>query len=201
MLGKDSLAFQTFIDKMELVDIEMTNRIFTWNNKRGGKSQVACKLDRFIILEDLMLNEKEMVARVLTFGGSDHWPVQLEVQGIDNPGNRPFRFENIWLSHLDFISNVAKWWVGDLKIQGTRMFLLQKRLKRIKLRLKDWNKNEFGTIFEEKKIIEGRLLVLNQTLIKEGHDKDRSDQATNYQQQWENICKQEEIFWRQKSRV
>eukprot|EP00253_Pinus_taeda_P027957 PITA_27957 len=50
-------------------------------------------------------------------------------------------------------------------------------------------------------MIEGRLQVLNQILIKEGYDKDRSDQATKYQQQWENICKQEEIFWRQKSRV
>ena len=29
ILGKDSLAFQTFIDKMKLVDIEMHNEIFT----------------------------------------------------------------------------------------------------------------------------------------------------------------------------
>jgi hypothetical protein len=34
---------------------------------------------------------------------------------------------------------------------GTRMFLLHKRLKHIKLRLKEWNKNEFGNIFEGKK--------------------------------------------------
>lgn len=78
-LGNDSLAFQTFIDKMKLVDIVTNNGIFTWKNKRGGESQVASKLDRFIISEDLMLNDKEMVARVLPFVGSDHYPVQLEV--------------------------------------------------------------------------------------------------------------------------
>ena len=72
VLGKDSVAFQTFIDEMKLVDIEMYNGIFTWKNKRGGKAQVASKLDRFIISEDLMLNNKEMVAGVVPFGGSNH---------------------------------------------------------------------------------------------------------------------------------
>jgi len=106
-----------------------------------------------MILEDLMLIDKEMVARIIPFGGSNHWPLQLEVQGIGTPKNRNFRFENIWLTHPDFISNIANWWFEDLHIQGTRMFLLHKRLKHIKLRLKDWNKNEFGNIFEGKNLL------------------------------------------------
>ena len=110
ILSKDSLAFQTFIYNMKLVDIVTSNGLFTWNNKRGGESQVASKLDRFLISKDLMLIDKEMIARVLPFGGSDHWSVQLEVQGIGTPRNRPFRFENIWLSHPDIISNIANWW-------------------------------------------------------------------------------------------
>lgn len=126
VLGKDSLAFQTFIDKMKLVDIVTSNGIFTWNNKRGGESQVAYKLDRFIILEDLMFNDKEMVASMLPFGGADHWPVQLGVHGIGTPRNKAFRFENIWLTHPDFINNIGKWCSEDLNIQGTSMFLLQK---------------------------------------------------------------------------
>lgn len=57
---------------MKLVDIAMKNCTFTWNNKRGGESQVASKLDRFIISEDLMIKDKEIVATVLPFGGSHH---------------------------------------------------------------------------------------------------------------------------------
>lgn len=117
VLAKDSMTSHTFIDKMKLVDIKMDNKIFTLNNKRGGESKVASKLDRFIISEDLMLNNKEMVARVLQFGGLDHWLVQLEVEGIGNPKKQPFRFENIWLSHPEFISNITRWWAEDLKIQ------------------------------------------------------------------------------------
>ncbi|MCY6579241.1 hypothetical protein OYG12_10880, partial [Actinobacillus pleuropneumoniae] len=79
----------------------------------------------------LMLKDKDIVAIVLPFGGSNHWLVQLGIQGIGTPSNRPFRFENIWLSHPDFINNIAIWWAKELNIQGTRMFLLQKRLKHI----------------------------------------------------------------------
>lgn len=35
--------------------MDTINGTFTWNNKRGGTFQVASTLDRFIILEDLLL--------------------------------------------------------------------------------------------------------------------------------------------------
>ena len=74
-LGSDSIAFQDFIMNMGLVDIEIINGTFTWNNKRGGASQVASKLDRFIVLEDLILTRPSMTASIFPFGGSDHWLV------------------------------------------------------------------------------------------------------------------------------
>lgn len=134
-----------------------------------------------------MLTNKEIISSVLLFGGSDHWPIQIEIKGIDSPRNRPFRFENIWLSHPDFISNIEKWWSEDLQIQGTKMFLLHKRLKHIKLRLKEWNKKEFGNIFVDKKSVEIKLQELNQSLITDGFDKVKSEQADKHNQEWENL--------------
>eukprot|EP00253_Pinus_taeda_P027155 PITA_27155 len=81
------------------------------------------------------------------------------------------------------------------------MFLLHKRLKHNNLRLKYWNKNDFGNIFVDKKYVENKIQGLNQALITEGFDKFKSDQVDNHHQELENLCKQEEIFWRQKSRV
>lgn len=78
------------------------------------------------------------------------------------------------------------------------MFLLHKRLKHIKLMLKDWNKNEFGNIFEVKKSVEIKMQEINQTLITYGFDGERNDKANKHHQDWDNLCKQEEIFWRQK---
>eukprot|EP00253_Pinus_taeda_P015314 PITA_15314 len=129
---------------MKMVDSELSNNLFTWNKKRGGEAQVASKLDRFMISEELMLIDEEISARVLPFGGSHHSPIQLEIKGIVSPRNRPFRFENIWLSHPGFTSNIEKWWSEDLQFQGSKMYLLHKRLKHIKFRLKEWNKKDFA---------------------------------------------------------
>lgn len=41
-----------------------------------------------------------------------------------------------------------------MPVQGTNMFLLHQGLKHIKIRLKDWKKNEFGNIFKAKKEVE-----------------------------------------------
>lgn len=104
--NKDSLGFQIFSESMKLVDIETNNGLCTWNNKRGGDSQVASKLDRFMISEDLILIEKEIIAGIIFFGGSDHWLVQMEIKGICAPRNRPFKFGNMWLSHPESLATL-----------------------------------------------------------------------------------------------
>ena len=38
------------------------------------------------------------------------------------------------------------------------------------------------------------MQVLNQALIKEGYDKDISEQVDKHYQKWEDLCKQEENF-------
>ena len=78
------------MDNMGLVDTEIVNGIFTWNNKRGGDSQVASKLDRFIISEDLLITSLDMLALILPFEGSDHWPVQFEATFMGTLRNKPF---------------------------------------------------------------------------------------------------------------
>ena len=67
-LGRDSIAFQNFINNMGLVDTKTINDTFTYNNKRGWAAQVASKLDRFIISEDLLLTGLDMSALILPFG-------------------------------------------------------------------------------------------------------------------------------------
>jgi len=58
---------------MGLVDTKTINGTFTWNNKRGVVSQVASKLDRFIVSEDLILIGSTITMSILLFGGLDHW--------------------------------------------------------------------------------------------------------------------------------
>lgn len=74
------------------------------------------------------------------------------------------------------------------------MFLLQRRLKHIKLKLKYWNKNEFGNILEAIKIVEGKLQDINLELITKGFNEEGKKQVDSLHQEWEGLCKQEEIF-------
>ena len=83
-----------------------------------------------------------------------------------------------------------------MKVQVTKMFLLHKILKHIKNKLKDWNKNEFGNIFETKNVAEWKLHEINQILIIDGFNGERKEQANYHQHEWEELCKQEEIFWK-----
>ena len=76
----------------------------------------------------------------------------------------------------------------DLPIQGTKMFLLQQRLKYIKLKLEEWNKNEFGNIFKAKREVEQKLRKINQILITKGFTEERKMQANSLQQEWDNRC-------------
>ena len=49
--------------------------------------------------------------------------------------------------------------------------------------------------------MEIKIQELNKALINDGFKKSKSEQANKYHLVWENLCKQEEIFWRQKSRI
>jgi hypothetical protein len=80
--------------------------------------------------------------------------MQLEVGFQTTPNNRPFRFEKFWIEHLTFKEIIKQWWREEKIEQGTRMFKLYMKLKYIKYKLKEWNKETFGNINQEKKNIE-----------------------------------------------
>eukprot|EP00253_Pinus_taeda_P002691 PITA_02691 len=118
---------------MRLVDTEIINGTFTWNNKRGVASQVASKLDRFIVSEDLLLTGPAIIASILPFGA--------------------------------------------------------------------WNKKEFGDILKARIETEQKLQEINQINITEDFNEERKILTNSLQEEWEDRCLQEEIFWRHKSRI
>eukprot|EP00253_Pinus_taeda_P016535 PITA_16535 len=71
----------------------------------------------------------------------------------------------------------------------------------MKNKIKKWNKEEFGNIMEDKKRLEQRMEELQQMDITEGIEEERSQEEGRVLTHLEEIRKQEEILWRQKSRV
>jgi hypothetical protein len=81
------------------------------------------------------------------------------------------------------------------------MYRFQQRLKNFKQMLKHWNINTFGNIFQGIKDAENRLAKIQRIFISGAQTVELMKEEENLQLQLEQRRKQEEILWRQKSRV
>eukprot|EP00253_Pinus_taeda_P024757 PITA_24757 len=81
------------------------------------------------------------------------------------------------------------------------MHTFQLKLKELKGKIKKWNKEEFGNILEEKQKLEGEMESLQQKIIIEGRTKERVREEGIILGKLEERRKQEEVLWRQKSRI
>jgi len=101
-LEQENGKFKALIDHLKLVDIENSNGIFTWSNRRSGNQHIACRLDHFLVIEEIMESGSHLESLILPKVGSDHWPLDLQLDLGEPPRYKPFLFEKFWLAHLDF---------------------------------------------------------------------------------------------------
>jgi hypothetical protein len=81
------------------------------------------------------------------------------------------------------------------------MYKFQQRLKNFKQLLKQWNKNNFGNIIQSIQNIECKLAEIQKTFISGSRTTELMREEAKLQEQLEERRKQEEILWKQKSRV
>eukprot|EP00253_Pinus_taeda_P035212 PITA_35212 len=193
--------FNELITNLRLVDIPTSNGVFTWNNRRGGRNQIASKLDRFLLAEQVLNRDVFIEAKILPGLGSDHWPICLEIDIKKIKSKKPFHFESFWLRNPDFLSKIEEWWTQSQARGQCKMHSFQLRLKEMKNRIRKWNKEVFGNIFEDKQNLEKAMEEVQQKIILEGRDEERSNEEGRIISQLEERRKQEEILWKQKSRI
>jgi len=138
------------IHQLNLVDVRTTNGVFTWNNKRIGEHAVASHLDRFLLSESIATSSGDHHAVILPTTGSDHWALSLTWLGLGLQHRKLFRFEHYWFEDPNFQGKVHEWWQASEPQTGHCMYRFQQRLKQLRQRIRVWNKEEFGNIFEDK---------------------------------------------------
>ncbi|XP_020596947.1 uncharacterized protein LOC110036761 [Phalaenopsis equestris] len=80
--------------------------------------------------------------------GSDHRPILCSIQNAVKHGGSPFRFQNIWTLHPNFIKEVTNaWTINEDYGPSINLWKLQKK---VALHLKSWNWNTFGDFKEFK---------------------------------------------------
>ncbi|XP_058725766.1 uncharacterized protein LOC131597067 [Vicia villosa] len=96
---KEIEDFKEFMKEMELVDPPTIGGKFTWSNRCGS---AMSRLDRFILLDKFIDDWKVEGQTIGERDVSDHAPIWIKINKR-NWGPKPFRFNNLWFNHDNFI--------------------------------------------------------------------------------------------------
>lgn len=107
------IEFNNFINQLELVEVPMLGRRFTWCNSLDGERW--SKIDR-LLLDTIRLEKFRLQMWGLPRLVSDHCPLLL-MEDERNWGPRPFRFLNTWTLHPNFMSIAKQAW-SEYQVQG-----------------------------------------------------------------------------------
>jgi len=129
----------------------------------------------------------------------DHFPILLDCGGV-HWGSRPFKFKNMWLKAEGFVDRARLWWESYC-FQGSPGFIFSQKLKALKNDLKRWNEQEFGNVEYRKKMLMEELCALDSLEEQRGLTPEENVRKCGVIRDLENSILQEEISWRQKSRV
>ncbi|KAL2942811.1 Uncharacterized protein RDABS01_031160, partial [Bienertia sinuspersici] len=113
-------------------DIPYSGHYYTWSNKQMATEKVFTKLDRVMANDQWLEVYKGMNAIFLVEGCSDHSPALLRMN--QGEGNASY----------DYKVRVEAAWESN--IQGTAMFNLVQKLKRVKETLEALNKVDFCSV-------------------------------------------------------
>jgi len=111
-----------------------------------------------------------------------------------------FKFENWWPTTKGFNDRVKGWW-GSFHFQGKPDFILGAKLRALKEKLKEWSKTSQGNLKQQKQLVLNQLAeierIQDQRILEEGEIVSRLALTTEL----EEIVKNEETAWRQRSRA
>ncbi|KAF5477381.1 hypothetical protein F2P56_004026 [Juglans regia] len=128
--------FSELIFYLNLVDLPLVGRDYTWSNNRGWS-----RLDRFLVSSSWESHFPDLCQKRLPRVCSDHFPILLDCGGIHG-GRHPFKFENMWLEVEGFVEKVRAWWEA-YSFEGTPIFIVAGKLKALKANVKKWNEEVF----------------------------------------------------------
>ena len=107
--------------KMDLMDVELRGNPYTWTNNRKGEDLIQVKLDRLLVSGDWSSMGNSYLEN-LTRMVSDHSPILFHWEDGFYGGKKPFRYEIMWESQLEFREKIQEWW--NVRIEGTAMYRL-----------------------------------------------------------------------------
>lgn len=154
--NKEMVEFTSFAADMELLDLPLLGRKFTWYRSDGT---AMSRVDRFLLLEDWISNWGVVAQWALRRDVSDHCPITLKM-GCQDWVPKPFRFNNCWMNHLGFKKVVLEGWSNGV-FRGWKAYVLSEKLKNIRGIIRNWNVQIYESIEGKIKLLEGKICELD----------------------------------------
>jgi predicted secreted Zn-dependent protease len=136
------------IDSLDLREIEIPGRKFTWASSRRVPTYE--KLDRVLVSTEWEQNFPLATVKALSREISDHAPILLSSGEKDKGNKQPtFKFELGWLLKEGFMDTVSEVWRKEER-GVTPMQRWQNKIRRLRQFLRGWAKNMSGAYKKEK---------------------------------------------------
>nr|XP_025628058.1 uncharacterized protein LOC112721200 [Arachis hypogaea] len=131
-LTVSAAEFRSRIQDMELVDLALTDRLFTW-----FRGQSCSRIDRVLVSLEWLEEFTETRLRGGPRGLSDHCLMIMKVTRLRG-GPRPFRSLDSWFTHDEFLRMVKEEWrsLGEVQFMD--------KLKALTTPLRIWHRKNFG---------------------------------------------------------
>ncbi|XP_019430073.1 PREDICTED: uncharacterized protein LOC109337532, partial [Lupinus angustifolius] len=186
-------------NKANLVYLVTRGAKFTWSNKRRGSTLTEKRLDRSLRNDDWLSAWNIVSCCILPRISSDHHPLLLCSSSSVVKRITPFRFLKMWMKHPDCSKVIEEAWKEE--IIGCPMFILSEKLKRLKVKLKNWNWNVFDNIHHIVQEALSTVENIQSCINNDGSNEDLLDQEGIAQLNLLKALNMEEDFWKEKSRM
>ncbi|XP_056697648.1 uncharacterized protein [Spinacia oleracea] len=132
------------MDSCNMEDIKSVGNFYTWNNKQHGPARVFSKIDIIMANPKWLGVYSSAEVCFMNEGCFDHSPGLLTVYPRDTGGKKPFKYFTMWKAAPQFMTLIQEQWTGT--VQGSKMFGVVDKVKKVKLALKELNKRGFSDI-------------------------------------------------------
>uniref|UniRef100_A0A0V0IU37 Putative ovule protein n=1 Tax=Solanum chacoense TaxID=4108 RepID=A0A0V0IU37_SOLCH len=195
-----SFEFIGVIEACGLTDLGYTGLPFTWCNQRDAKTRVWKRLDWSMVNDKWLENMPQTTIENLSFVGSDHSPLLMEMIKTNQSHTKYFKFLHCWVDNGNFMNSVQQCW--EQATTGDPMWKFHMKMKRLTSTLSKWSKQEYGDIFTKGREFEETIRKAKEEIMTNNADAHRQRlhqmNATyiRYLKLEENILKQKtQLQW------
>ncbi|KAL2958343.1 hypothetical protein AAZX31_18G203500 [Glycine max] len=131
--------FNNWLADLEVDEVQCVGRRFTWYRPNGTAKS---KLDRVFVSHDWLSLWPGSMYFISDRNFLDHCPILFKATNADW-GPKPFRVLDCWLTKKSFQDLVKGTW-RNTTVRGWGGYSLKEKIKRLKVTMKQWNKQNFG---------------------------------------------------------